>query len=97
MSVYMIADIEIKDPEAYREYQALVPATIELYGDKYLVRGGEAMVVEGDWNPNRVVVLEFPDIEAAQRWAASPEYAPVAEIRHRAADSKAIIVEGVQV
>ncbi|MDP6822001.1 MAG: DUF1330 domain-containing protein [Dehalococcoidia bacterium] len=95
MSVYIIADIEIKDEAAYREYQALVPATIEMYGGKYLVRGGEATVVEGDWATNRVVVLEFPDAETAQRWATSPEYAPVAEIRHRAANSKAIIVEGV--
>jgi uncharacterized protein (DUF1330 family) len=95
LSVYIIADIEIKDEAAYREYQALVPATIEMYGGKYLVRGGEATVVEGDWATNRVVVLEFPDAETAQRWATSPEYAPVAEIRHRAANSKAIIVEGV--
>ena len=94
MAVYIVADIEVKDWEAYEKYRALVSATIEQYGGKYLVRGGDITPGEGGWAPERVVILEFPSREAAQRWAASPEYAPVAEIRHRAADSRSFIVEG---
>ena len=94
MAVYLVAEIEVKDWEAYEKYRALVPATIEQYGGKYLVRGGEVTPGEGDWSPERVVILEFPDRDAAQRWATSPEYAPVAEIRHRAAESRSFMVEG---
>ena len=96
MSVYTVAEITVKDPEAYAEYQAKVPATIEMYGGRYLVRGGNVTPGEGGWSPNgRIIILEFPDIESLQKWATSPEYAPVAEIRHRAADSKSFMVEGV--
>ncbi|HIF13077.1 MAG TPA: DUF1330 domain-containing protein [Dehalococcoidia bacterium] len=95
MSVYTVAEITIKDEEAYKEYQAKVPATIAQYGGRYLVRGGEVTTGEGGWNPGRIVILEFPDVEALQKWAISPEYAPVAEIRHRAADTKSFMVQGV--
>ncbi|MBT3943095.1 MAG: DUF1330 domain-containing protein [Chloroflexi bacterium] len=95
MAVYTVAEITIKDEEAYKEYQAKVPATIEMYGGRYLVRGGEVAPGEGDWNPGRVVILEFPDAAALQKWATSPEYAPVAEIRHRAADTRSFMVQGV--
>ena len=95
MAVYSVSDITVKDPDAYKEYMALVPATIAQYGGRYLVRGGEVTAGEGGWNPGRIVILEFPDAEALQKWATSPEYAPVAEIRHRAADTKSFMVQGV--
>ena len=97
MAVYTIAEITIKDPEAYAEYQAKVPAVIEMFGGKYLVRGGKVTPGEGGWNPGRIVILEFPDVESLTAFATSDEYAPIAEIRHRAADSKTFMVEGVQV
>ena len=90
-----MAEITIKDPEAYAEYYAKAPATIEMYGGRYLVRGGEVIPGEGGWSPGRIVILEFPDLESLQKWATSPEYAPIAEIRHRAADTKSFRVEGV--
>ncbi|MFP6678601.1 MAG: DUF1330 domain-containing protein [Dehalococcoidia bacterium] len=95
MSIYTIAEITIKDEAAYKEYQAQVPATIAKYGGRYLVRGGQVTPGEGGWNPGRIVILEFPDVESLNNWASSPEYAPVAQIRHRAADTKSFMVEGV--
>lgn len=96
MAVYTIAEITVNDPEAYAEYQARVPATIEKYGGRYLVRGGDVTPGEGGWSPSgRIIILEFPDAESLQKWATSPEYAPVAEIRHRAADSRSFMVQGV--
>ncbi len=95
MSIYTVAEITIKDEAAYKEYQAQVPATIAKYGGRYLVRGGQVTPGEGGWNPGRIVILEFPDVESLTNWASSPEYAPVAQIRHRAADTKSFMVEGV--
>ena len=95
MAVYTIAEITIKDPEAYAEYQAKVPTIIEKFGGRYLVRGGMVTPGEGGWNPGRIVILEFPDAESLMAFTTSDEYAPVAEIRHRAADSKTFTVEGV--
>ena len=94
MSVYMVVDIEVKDQEAYEEYRKLVPPLIEKYGGRYLVRGGEITSVEGDWDLHRVVILEFPSVDQAMELFTSDEYAPVAAIRRRAADSKIFIVEG---
>ncbi|MCH7739123.1 MAG: DUF1330 domain-containing protein [Chloroflexi bacterium] len=95
MSVYVVVDIEVKDQEAYEEYRRLVPPLIEKYGGRYLVRGGEITSMEGDWDLHRVVILEFSSADRAMELFTSDEYAPVAEIRHRAADSKTFMVEGV--
>lgn len=95
MSVYLVADITVKDPELYEEYRKLVPAIIEQYGGRYVVRGGEVTPGEGGWAPDRIVILEFPSAERAQAWATSDEYAPVAAIRHRASDGRSFMVEGV--
>ena len=95
MSVYVVVDIEVKDQEAYEEYRRLAPPLIEKYGGRYLVRGGEITSLEGDWDLHRVVILEFPSVERATALFASDEYAPVAEIRHRAANSRTFMVEGV--
>ena len=94
MPGYVIADVEVTDPAAYEEYRTLVPATVAKYGGRYLVRGGAHEVREGDWRPTRVVVLEFPSAADARRWYDSEEYQPAKAIRHRAARSKVLIVEG---
>ena len=75
MPAYLIVDCEVTDPERYEAYKQLAPPAIAKYGGRYLVRGGEMTPLEGDWRPNRVVVLEFPDVETAKRFYASPEYA----------------------
>jgi len=94
MAAYVIGEVEIRDPETYKEYAKLAPATIAQYGGKYLVRGGAVESKEGGWTPSRVVVLEFPSMEQAKAWYHSPEYTPVVAIRHRAATSRMILVDG---
>jgi uncharacterized protein (DUF1330 family) len=95
MAFYLVADIEVTDPELYEEYREKVAPIIEKFGGRYLVRGGDVTAGEGGWAPTRVVILEFPSQEAANTWATSDEYAPVADIRHRAATSRSFGVEGV--
>ena len=95
MAAYLILDLHVKDPEEYAAYRERAPATLEAYGGRYLVRGGPHEVVEGDWNPERVVVVEFPSAERAREWYASPEYQEIVDMRKRAAPSQCVLVEGV--
>jgi uncharacterized protein (DUF1330 family) len=95
MSAYIILDIEVTDPEGYKEYIKLGPPTVALYGGKYITRTTESETLEGDWNPKRIVVLEFPSVEMAKAWINSPEYAPALALRHKYATSKSIVVEGM--
>lgn len=94
MPAYIIVDIEITNPELYQEYIKLTPASLALYGGKFVVRGGPVEILEGNPNPGRMVVLEFKDAETARAWWASPEYGPAKEIRQQAANTKMILVEG---
>ena len=95
MPGYVIAEVEITDPAAYDEYRKLVPATVEKYGGKYVVRGGAIETREGGWAPSRLVVLEFASVDQARRWHDSPEYRPARDIRQRASNTKMIIAEGL--
>ncbi len=95
MAAYLIADVNVADLAAYEDYRSRVPAVIEQYGGRYLVRGGAATAAEGDRAPNRMVVLEFTDMAALRRFYDSPEYAPLKAIRQRAARSELTFVEGV--
>jgi len=95
MAGYVIANVEVKDAAGYEEYRKLAPGTIQKYGGKYLVRGGKHEVLEGDWTPSRVVILEFSSVEQAKRWYFSDEYRPAKAMRQRAAVSNVLIVEGV--
>jgi uncharacterized protein (DUF1330 family) len=95
MSAFVIVDIEVTDPAGYDEYKKLAPATITLYGGKYVARGGKTETLEGDWQPNRLVILEFPSIEQAKAWVNSPEYAPARAMRHKYAKSQMVVVEGI--
>ncbi len=96
MSAYVIVEIEIQNFSEYENYKKLAPATVAAYGGKYLARGGETEILEGDWKPGRIVILEFPDTAHAKEWLGSEEYAPAKAIRDRAAKTKMILVEGVQ-
>ena len=95
MAAYVIADVEVTDPAGYDEYRKGVPATIAAHGGRYLARGGEVQVLEGDWIPRRAVILEFPSLERARAWYDSPEYRPLREMRERASDSRLVIIDGV--
>lgn len=94
MSTYLIADIEVHDKQAYATYVAQVPAFIAKHGGEYAVRGGAAEVREGNWRPHRLVVLRFPTRAAAEAFVNDPDYAPVAAIRHRAATTNMVLVDG---
>jgi uncharacterized protein (DUF1330 family) len=95
MPAYVIVDVHVTDPERYQDYRTMVPPSLEKYGGKFLVRGGKFEKLEGDRQFGRVVVLEFPTVEAARRWYDSPEYHDARALRLRTADSHLIIVEGV--
>ena len=94
MPAYIIVDIDIHDMDRYEEYKKLTPATLKLYNGKFIVRGGRTQVLEGDWKPNRIVVLEFPDAEQAKKWWDSPEYLPAKQLRQSIADTNMILAEG---
>ena len=95
MAAYLIVDLTITDPSGFEEYRKQVPATIAQYGGRYLVRGGRIECLEGEWAPERIVVLEFPSMEAARRWYDSEEYRGPKTLRMRSATADAIFVEGV--
>ncbi len=95
MTVYLICDVDVRDPAAYEAYKAEVPALIRRHGGEYLVRGGAHEVVEGDWNPVRVVLLGFPDAPSAKAFLADPQYAPLAALRHRVAHTDMVMVAGI--
>jgi uncharacterized protein (DUF1330 family) len=95
MSAYLIVDIDIQDAAGLEEYRKQVPATITKYGGRFIVRGGKFEQLEGDWQPKRLVLLEFPSVEQAKRWYDSEEYRPLKAMRLKASNSNLILVEGV--
>src|SRR2546429_29718 len=94
MSAYVIADIDVHDQETYREYGALVPDTLKPHGGRFIVRGGASETIEGDWQPRRLVVIEFPTAHDPRRWHASPGDAPALAMRQRPAGGSLVLVEG---
>ena len=94
MSAYVIGDIEVTDPAAFQEYRNRFGATVEQYGGRFVVRGGRVHSKEGDWQPHRLLMLEFPSFEQAERWYNSPEYKPLIAIREKAASTQLLIAEG---
>ena len=95
MAAYVVADVEVHDPDAYEEYKRLVPSSLEKYGGRFLVRAGKWERLEGTWEPRRLVVLEFPSLEQARLWYESEEYREAKEIRQRLATADLLLVEGV--
>ena len=90
-----MVDVRITDPERAARYAAVSPATVERYGGRYLARGGAISVLEGGWDPKRLVVIEFPSIEKAREWYDSPEYREVRRLREGAGEWRVLLVEGV--
>ena len=95
MSAYVIVDITVTDPERYEDYKKLAPPAIAAYGGKYVVRGGKSEKLEGNWEPNRIVILQFESIEKAKEFINSPEYREARALRHETASSNMIVVEGL--
>ena len=94
MAAYVIAEVEVTHPEGYKPYTELVPATIALYGGRFLARGGAAEVLEGEWPQLRRVIIEFPSMEAARAWWDSPEYAKPKSMRRANSKGRLILLEG---
>ena len=95
MAAYVIADIDVTDPVTYEDYKKLTPALIAAYGGKFVARGGTAEVLEGEWSPHRIVILEFESIDQARKWYHSPEYEKPKALRQSASRGSMIVVDGV--
>ena len=95
MSAYVIVNVEVLDPARYPDYTKAVPATLAKYGGRFIVRGGKAERLEGNYEPRRVVVIEFGSVERARAWWSSEEYAAPKLLRQSIARTDMILVEGV--
>ena len=95
MSGYVIANINVKNPEAYKEYIDKVKSIVEKFGGEYLVRAGEYKVIDGEWKYPRTVVIRFPSYKKALEWYNSEEYQPVKPIRLANSVANGIIIQGI--
>lgn len=96
MKAYVIVDVKINDPQRYEDYKKLTPASLKPFDGKFIVRGGSSETLEGDWQPGRIVVIEFPSLEKAKAWWSSDLYAPAKALRQATAFTKMIVVEGTE-
>ena len=97
MPAYVIVEVDVTDQEKFAQYTPLVPATLAAYGGRFLARGGKAENLEGGWQPKRIVIIEFQDMESAKLWWASAEYHAPKALRQRSAVTDMIVVDGVVV
>lgn len=95
MPAYMIVSLNVRDAAAYEKYKAEVPALIRRHGGEYLVRGGAHEVLEGAWNPGRLVLFRFPDKKAVHAFMNDPDYQPLKKLRQQVADTDSVVVEGL--
>ncbi len=95
MPAFVIVDIDITDPVGYEEYRRLATPTVAACGGKYIARGGRTEVLEGSWQPKRIVILQFDSVDNAKAWLNSEEYREPWKIRHRTARTNMIVTEGV--
>ena len=96
MAAYVIAQVDINDPERYVEYRKMVPASVEAYGGKFIARGGNAEVLEGDKQlPERLVIIEFASMERAKAWWASEEYREAKALRQATSTGTLFLVDGM--
>lgn len=96
MPAFVIANVTIEDPVRYEDYKRMVPATLAPFGGRFIARGGQIDVLEGDWRPGRLVLLEFPSVERARAWWSSPEYAEARALRQATSTGTLLILEGIQ-
>lgn len=94
MPAYVVVDITVNDPQTYERYKLLAPASIAAYHGRYLVRGGRMEALEGEWEPSRLVILEFPTSEAAKAWWDSEEYSGAKTLRQACAETAMLLIEG---
>lgn len=94
MPAYILAEVEVTNPSGYESYRPLAGASVAQYGGRFIIRGGKAELIEGTKEPARIVVIEFPDTEAAKRWYNSPEYQEALKIRLANSTGRVLLVEG---
>jgi uncharacterized protein (DUF1330 family) len=95
MPAYVIVETDVHDAAEYERYKAASPEAVHAGGGRFVARGGELAVLEGDWDPSRLVILEFPDLEAARLWYDSPEYQEAKRLREGAASLNMVAVQGL--
>lgn len=95
MPAYVIAHIDVKDPVRYEDYKKMSPISIEKFGGRFIARGGKVEVMEGAWQPKRLVLIEFPSAEVARQWWESEDYAPAKALRQATSSGDLVIVEGI--
>jgi uncharacterized protein (DUF1330 family) len=95
MPAYIIVETDISDPEQYEQYKAASPGAVAAGGGRFIVRGGELAVLEGDWSPSRLVVLEFENLDAAKAFYESEQYVEARKLREGAATLNMVAVAGV--
>jgi uncharacterized protein (DUF1330 family) len=94
MKAYIIVEIKIEDPAAYEDYKKMTPSSLTPFKGNFIVRGGACEALEGNWSPERIVIIEFPSRELAKAWWDSEEYAAAKKIRQRAAYTKMLLIDG---
>lgn len=94
MKAYLVLDFAIRDLRAFMPYAAQIPAFIARHGGRYIVQGAEPAVMEGDWAPQRMVILEFPSRQDAKAFLDDPEAQPLFALRHETTDSRLVLVDG---
>lgn len=95
MAAYIVSRVTIHDPQAMQRYMAEAPATVAAFGGRYLVRGNDVQALEGAWEHERMVIVEFPDKESAEAWYDSDVYRPLRELRQRSASTVILLAAGV--
>ena len=93
MKAYLVLDLAIRDMTGFAPYVAAIPTVFGKHGGRYLVQGTDPTVIEGDWVPDRLVIIEFPSREDAQAFLADPEAQPLFAVRHRTTISKLVLVD----
>ncbi|WP_207493260.1 DUF1330 domain-containing protein [Aridibaculum aurantiacum] len=96
MPAYVLVEVSIHDTALYEDYKKLTPAAVAAFDGRFVVRGGQAETLEGDWQPERVVVIEFPSVERAKEWWNSEQYNIAKAIRQQAAHTRMIVLPGVE-
>jgi uncharacterized protein (DUF1330 family) len=96
MPAFILVEIDIHDKAAYEEYKKLAPDTIKMYDGKFVIRGGKSEPLEGNWKPERIVMLQFPTVERAKEWWSSAAYEPAKKIRQSASSTKMLVIEGYE-
>ena len=94
MTAYAIGDVNITNPSKFEKYRGQAPATVKKYGGRYIVRGGPIVKMEGDWEPSRLVIIEFDTMTQLKKWYHSKEYSGPKQLRHESSNTNVVFMEG---